>query len=81
MAIKKIKPGRAFGVIAFLHVTVSITMSQVIILIGVDTDILSLYKLSALSFGVFVTVWGAVFGSSAIKTAKLPKPPIVEDGE
>ena len=66
----KKKPGRWMGIIAFIHVILSISGSQIILVFSYDINVSELYKISALSFGVFSVVWGCVFGSGAIKNWK-----------
>jgi len=68
--MKNFTPGKWMGVVAFIHVLASIAIGQLIVILNINIDMLSLYKLCSLSFGVFTIVWGAVFGSGAIKNIK-----------
>jgi hypothetical protein len=67
---KKLSGGKWMGIIAFIHILISITFSQILVVMGYDGDLLTLYKLTGLSFGVFTVVWTAVFGNNAIKKTK-----------
>lgn len=67
---KKLTPGRWMGIVAFVHVLASITIAQFIVILNLNMDIESWYKLCALSFGVFSVVWTAVFGNGIVKKLK-----------
>lgn len=71
--MKNFTPGKWMGIVAFIHVLASITIAQIIVMLSLNIDVMALYKLCALSFGVFSIVWGAVFGSGITKTIKEKK--------
>lgn len=68
------KPGRFYGAISFWNVIISIALTYIIILLSGAyswiMDIEKLIKLVGISNGIFLTVWGAIFGSGAIKKWK-----------
>lgn len=68
--MKKFTPGKWMGIVAFIHVLASVTIAQFIVMLSLNVDVSELYKLCALSFGVFTVVWGAVFGSGVVKNIK-----------
>lgn len=67
---KQITAGKWIGFVSFFHIATNLIFDKVIILIRPEIDLGNLYKISVLSYLVFVIVWGAVFGSSAIKKLK-----------
>lgn len=67
MENKKFTAGKWMGLLSFFYLLISIMVTKIIILTKFDTNIEYLYKIDLLSYGQFVIVWGAVFGSGAIK--------------
>ena len=68
------KPAKHFGAIAFYNIIGSGIITYFIIILsgvlGWKIDLSLLIKILAFHFGVFMTVWGAIFGSDNIKRFK-----------
>lgn len=67
---KKITPGKWMGVISFFYILFHLILDKIIIIINSEINIDDLYRISLLSYFVFMIIWGAVFGSGAIKKIK-----------
>ena len=66
----KLTPARWMGITAFLFIIACMIVNYVIIIMNLKINLEYLYKIDLIAFGVFTVVWGAVFGSGAIKKIK-----------
>lgn len=67
---KKKTPGKWLGLVAFFYLLIFLLIDRFIIIFNSEINIEYLHKIDLIAFGVFSIVWGAVFGSSAIKKYK-----------
>jgi len=67
---KKNTLGKWLGLIILFYLLISLSIDRFIIIFKPEINIEFLYKLDLIIFGVFSIVWGAVFGSGAIKKYK-----------
>lgn len=66
----KLTPGKWLGIVSFFNIILNLLLDKIIILVRPTIDPINIYKLSLLSYFVFMAVWGAVFGSTTIKKLK-----------
>lgn len=68
--MKKKTPGKWLGLVVFFYLLVFLLIDRFIIIFNPEINIEYLHKIDLIAFGVFTIVWGAVFGSGAIKKYK-----------